>query len=321
MRNSFISAIHALSEQSEKIMMLVADNGAIVFDEYRKDFPERFVNCGIAEANMIGFAAGLAACGMRPFVYTISNFMTMRALEQIRNDICLQQMNVKIVSIGGGFAYGALGPTHHATEDLAIMRVLPGMTVICPASPLEVKAATRAVFELEGPAFLRLGTNGEPEIYSAESDFKIGRGTVLTEGDDVSIIVAGPLAYDVLQAQPLIKKAGISPRIINLSSLKPIDKQMIQKAAAETKAIITIENHSIIGGLGSSVAEVLAEECSDYFRFKRLGIGDAFCMEYGSHEDLKKYWRLDAASIAREVISFMDVSLRSASDAERKTRN
>ncbi len=301
MRNSFIATIEELSIDNPEIMMLVADNGAIVFDSFREKFPERFINCGIAEANMVGFAAGLAACGKKPFIYTISNFMTMRAFEQIRNDICLQDMNVNVVSIGGGFAYSALGPTHHATEDLALMRVLPGLTVVCPSSPLETKSAVRAIMEIDGPCFLRLGTNGEPEIYSKPCEFELGKGVVLSEGNDLTIIVTGPMTLDVLEAKDLLISRGITPRIINLHTLKPIDKEIIIKAAKETGVIITVENHSTIGGLGSAVSEVLAEGCSSKFRLKRMGLDDTFCMNYGTYKDLKEYFGLDGQSIAEQA--------------------
>lgn len=308
MRNAFISTVYQLSEKDKDIVVLVADNGAIVFDRYRADFPGRFLNCGIAEANMIGVAAGMALSGKKPFIYTITNFMSMRAFEQIRNDICLHQANVKVVGIGGGFVYSTLGPTHHAIEDIALMRALPGMTVICPASPLEVKHAVAAIAKLDTPVYLRMGTNGEPEIYKneADADFEVGKGITLREGKDVTIFVTGPLAYDVLQAREILAQNNIEARVINLHTLKPIDKEIIVKAAAETKTLITVENHSIIGGTGSVVAEVLAEESRAPFRLKRLGIKDEFCMQYGSHEELKKYYGLDADSIVKTVMAWME---------------
>ena len=301
MRDAFIATIYELSKKNKDIMVLVADNGALVFDQFRRDFPKQFLNCGIAEANMMGFAAGLAAAGKKPFAYTISNFMTMRAFEQIRNDICLQRMNVKLVGIGGGFIYSTLGPTHHATEDVALMRALPNMVVICPASPLEVRFATQAIHALQGPVYLRLGTNGEPEIYEHAYDFRIGKGVELRSGTDCTIIVTGPLAHDVLIAHERLRKKGINVRVVNLHTIKPIDIALIIKAASETGGIITVENHSIIGGLGSAVAETLLEKCGGNIAFKRLGINDKYCSDYGSYDELKECYGLDWKAIVNSV--------------------
>ncbi len=305
MRNAFIAALYELAEKDKDIMILVADNGAIVFDRFRADFPDQFLNCGIAEANMVGFAAGLALSGKKPFIYTISNFMTMRALEQIRNDICLQNANVKIVGIGGGFAYSTLGPTHHATEDISVMRALPNLTVICPASPMDVSLATKAMSKIDTPVFLRMGTNREPEIYKRQYPFEIGKGVVLKEGRDITIVVSGPLSQDVLEAAGLLKEKGIESKIINIHTIKPIDKDLILSAAKETGALMTVENNTVVGGLGSAVAEVLAEQFSGSLAFKRLGIRDCFCTAYGSHSDLKKQYGLDPASIAQEAAALI----------------
>ncbi len=306
MRNAFISTIHGLSKDDKDLMVLVADNGAIVFDQFRKDFPNQFLNCGIAEANMIGVAAGMAMSGKRPYIYTITNFMTMRAFEQIRCDICLHNADVKVVGIGGGFKYSTLGPTHHAIEDVALMRALPNMTVIWPASPIEVKLAVKAIAKIEGPVYLRMGTNREPEVFEKEYPFEIGKAVQIKEGTDVTIVVAGPLAFDVLKAYEILEKEGINTRIIDMHTVKPIDKEIILKAAKETGAIITVENHSIIGGLGSAVAEVLAEDYNGNVRFKRLGIRDEFCLEYGSDDDLKKHYRLDALSLVDDVKRWLE---------------
>ena len=248
---------------------------------------------------MVGFAAGMALSKRKPFVYTISNFLTMRAFEQIRNDISLQETDVKIVGIGGGFAYSTLGPTHHATEDISLMRTLPNMTVICPSSPIETHLAVNAIYGITGPVYLRLGTNGEPEIYDGAYDFKIGKGVVLRDGSDLSIIVSGPFAYDVLEAYEMLNKKGITPRIINIHTIKPIDRDLILKAAKETRRILTVENHTVVGGLGSAVAEVIAEEHDEVVLFRRLGLKDKYCMAYGKHLELKKLLNLDAESIAK----------------------
>lgn len=301
MRNAYLSVLYDLAKKDKRIFALVADNGAIVYDKYREDFGDRFINCGIAEATMISVASGLAACGKIPFAYTISCFITMRAFEQVRNDVCLQKMNVKLVGIGAGFVYSNLGPTHHATKDIALMRALPGMTVFSPADPLEAKKVTVAAAEIHGPVYLRLATSRTPTIYKEDYDFKVGRGVILREGKDVSIIATGNIIHEVIQAVDELSKDGISVRLINMHTLKPIDEEIILKAAKETGAVLTVEEHTIIGGLGSAVAEVLMENSGVATKFKRLGLKGVFPSGYGSYQDMKEINGLSSKDIIKEA--------------------
>ncbi len=287
MRNAYIKAIYDMAKEDKNILALVADNGAIVFDEFRKDFPEQFINFGISEANMVSAAAGLANCGKIPFAYTIAGFITMRAFEQVRNDVCLQKQNVKLVGVGAGMRYSTLGPTHHATEDIAIMRVLPSMNIIVPASPKEAYAATRYAAEIDAPVYLRLEATKEPEIYGDDYVFQLGKGVLLAAGRDITLFAMGSIVHDVLQVAGKLLENGISARVINMTTIKPIDKEIIEKAALETGRILTVEEHSVIGGLGSAAAEVLLEKrCAD-INFKSIGVQDCFCKGYGSHAYLK----------------------------------
>ncbi|MDP3789598.1 MAG: transketolase C-terminal domain-containing protein [Candidatus Omnitrophota bacterium] len=288
MRNAYLEALHELAGKDKRILALVADNGAVVYDRYRADYPDRFFNCGISEANMVSVAAGLASCGKIPFAYTIACFITMRAFEQVRNDVCLQKMNVKLVGIGAGFVYSNLGPTHQATKDIALMRVLPGMTVFSPADPLETKKVTAAAAEIKGPVYMRLATGGTPEIYKKDYEFIAGRGVMLRDGTDVAIISTGSILYDVLQAADELKLSGISARVINIHTIKPLDRKIILEAANDTRAIMTVEEHSITGGLGSAVAEVIAEDNRVPVRFKRLGLEGVFPDGYGTYQDIKE---------------------------------
>ena len=301
MRNAYLSALYDLARNNKQIMALVADIGAIVFDKYREDFPSQFINFGVAEANMISAAAGLASCGKIPFAYTIAPFITMRTYEQIRNDVCLQKMNVKIVAVGAGFVYSTLGPTHHATEDIALMKVLPGMTVISPADPLEARKATIAAAQIEGPVYLRLGTSKEPDVYQQDYDFTVGRGVKLNDGDDATIIATGSIVQDALQAVMELEEENISVRLINIHTIKPIDKEIILQAARETRAVLTVEEHNIEGGFGSSVADVILEGNGAPIKFKRLGVNDTFCSYYGTHQELKSRYGLAREDIIREV--------------------
>jgi len=306
MRDAYLSALYSLAQMDSRVIAAVGDNGAIVYDKFRRDFPDQFINFGISEANMVSACAGMASCGMIPFVYTIAPFLTMRAYEQVRNDVCLQVQNVKLVGTGAGLVYSSLGPTHHATEDLAVMRVLPNLTIFSPASPREVYQATLAAYQLEGPVYLRLGTNRENEIYGEDYIFAAGQGAVLREGLDISIVVTGSIVGEALQAAVELEKIGINARVINMSSLKPLDESMILQAAQETGAIISLEEHNIIGGLGSAVAELLAENGLTGLVFQRMGLCEHFAQGYGKHQDLKALNGLASADIIRTAQKLMD---------------
>lgn len=303
MRNAYLATLYDLAKNNKQIMSLNADIGAIVFDKFKEDFPGQFVNFGVAESNMISAAAGMASCGKIPFTYTITPFITMRTYEQIRDDVCLQRANVKIVGVGAGLVYSTLGPTHHAIEDIAIMKVLPNMTILSPADALEAKKATIAAAETEGPIYLRLGTSGEPDIYHEDYKFIIGKGVELKEGKDATIISTGSITYDVLEAAKELEKENISTRVINIHTIKPIDKDIILQAASETSAILTVEEHNIEGGLGSSVASVILEGNETPIKFKRLGVKDTFCSFYGTHQELKNHCGIAREDIVREVVS------------------
>lgn len=307
MRNAYLSTLYDLAKGNKKILALVADNGAIVYDKYREDLPEQFINFGISEANMVSVAAGLASCGKIPFAYTIACFITMRAFEQIRNDVCLQRMNVKLVGIGAGFVYSNLGPTHHAIKDIAIIRTLPGITIFSPADPLEARKTTVAAAQIEGPVYLRLSTGGTPAIYEKDYEFKVGQGVTLKEGRDITIIATGSIVYETLMAIDELEKSGISTRLINIHTIEPIDKEIILKAAGETRAIMTVEEHTVLGGLGSSVAEILLENGKGVsVKFKRLGLSGMFAEGYGTYEEMKEINGLSRTHIVNAVKNLIE---------------
>ncbi len=287
MRTAYLDALYDLAGKDSRVYALISDNGAIVYDRFRKDFEKQYLNLGISEENMLGIAAGMANCGKIPFAYTIGAFLAYRALEFIRNDICLQNMNVKIVGTGAGMRYSALGPTHHSTEDMGCLRSLPNLTILSPASPVEVAKATRAAYEYNGPVYMRLGTNREQEIYEKDYSFEIGKGVTLYSGADVTVIGTGNILSEVIKAREKMGEKGISVRVINIHTLKPIDREIIMKAISETKGIVTVEDHNIIGGLGSAVAEVIAESRTG-IPFARIGLRDHFAVEYGSYDDMKR---------------------------------
>ena len=304
MRDAFNAELHRIAANDPEVLLLTADIGFKVFDQFRADYPGRFINMGVAEANLMTVAAGLAMSGKRPFVYTIIPFLTMRAFEQIRVDACIQNQPIKIIGVGGGLAYGILGPTHHSIEDVAILRALPNMTVLVPCDPIETGLAIRAAYEHPGPVYVRLGKNGEPNLHKQKYDFKIGQAVVMREGADATLIVAGPIAHLGLKAAETLSKQGIQMQVVNMHSIKPIDTEAILRAARETKAILTLEEHNIIGGLGSAVAEVLAEEAAGV-AFKRLGIRDTFSYGVGSQEFHFKQRGLTVGAVQEAVLNLL----------------
>lgn len=281
MRDAFAVELHAIAGSDPRVLAVVGDTGFGVFDRFIEDYPDRFINMGVAEGNMIGAAAGLSIGGKIPIVYAIVPFLTMRAFEQIRNDICIQNLPVKIVGVGGGLAYGQMGPTHHSIVDMAILRALPNMTVLSPCDPMESKKAFRAAYEHDGPVYVRLGRNGEPPLHTEDYHFEIGKAVQMRPGADATIISTGAVTGIALNTADALAGNGINVRVLNVHTLKPIDTESIVAAAQETRAMVTIEEHNVIGGLGSAVSEVIAEH-GTALPFKRIGIPDTFSYGVGS---------------------------------------
>lgn len=305
MRTAFIKTLEKLAAIDNRIFLIVGDLGFGVTNSFSDNLPKQFLNSGIAEQNMTGIAAGMAMTGKTVVTYSIANFPTIRPYEQIRNDVCYHNANVKIVAVGGGFCYGALGPTHFATEDLAVMRVLPNITVLAPGDPWEASAATEAMINHNGPVYLRLGRAGEPFVHKGEVDFKIGKAIKIKEGRDVTIFAIGGMVYNSLKASEILEKKGISVRLISMGSLKPLDEECIINAAKNTKAIITVEEHSIIGGLGSAVAEVLCESGLNV-PFKRLGIPSEFPERVGDQEWFIAKYKLTDEGIVNSILGLLN---------------
>lgn len=306
MRSAFFKALIDLASEDDRIVLIVGDLGFGAVEPFATRFPDRFVNAGVAEQNMTGVAAGMALSGKVVFTYSIGNFPTLRCLEQLRNDVCYQRANVKIVSVGAGLAYGPLGTSHHATEDIGIMRALPGMTIVSPADPMETKMATRAVAATAGPAYLRLGRAGEPALHEQTICFQLGKAIQLTAGEDVTLIATGAIVSTALQAVQTLARHGVSARLLSMHTVKPIDEEAILCAARETRGIVTVEEHSIIGGLGSAVAELLAERSTRAIPFKRLALPPEFVSVVGSQMYLREHCLLSADSIVSAVTRMCD---------------
>lgn len=306
MRTAFFHALQKLAAQDDRITLVVGDLGYGVVEPFVQKFPDRFLNVGVAEQNMTGIAAGLALMGRVVFTYSIANFSTLRCLEQIRNDVCYHKANVKIVSVGGGFAYGSLGMTHHATEDLAIMRALPEMTVVAPGDPVETEAAVSAIVAQSGPCYLRLGRAGEPVIHERDIEFQLGRAIQLRDGRDLTLIATGGMLQTAVQVADALDARGCESRVLSMHTLKPFDADAVRNAARETRALLTLEEHSIIGGLGSCVAEVLVESPEIRVPFKQVGLPSRFATLVGSQEYLREQNGLAVESILETVDTLLE---------------
>lgn len=288
MRTAFIETLCEIADRDDRVWLLTGDLGYSVLEPFAARFPDRYVNVGVAEQNMIGVAAGLAHSGKMPFVYSIANFPTLRCFEQIRNDVCYHQGNVKIVAVGGGFAYGPQGYTHHGIEDLGVMRLLPNMTVVAPGDPLETRCATLAVAAHGGPCYLRLGKAQEPIVHESTPPFELGKALVVRQGHDVTLISTGGMLQECLEVALRLEVHGIDTRVLSMHTVKPLDRRAVLRAARETRCIVTVEEHRITGGLGSAVAEVLAEERLRLPCFHRHGVPDEVYHEIGSQAHLRR---------------------------------
>lgn len=303
-RDSYGNALASLGREHENLVVLDADLAAATKTGiFKKEFPERHIDCGIAEANMIGIAAGLASTGKVPFCSSFAMFAAGRTFEQIRNSVGYPHLNVKIGATHAGISVGEDGATHQCNEDIALMRTIPGMTIINPSDDIEAKAAVRAAYEMEGPVYLRFGRLAVPVINDREDyKFEIGKGVVLKEGTDLTLIATGLEVAESLAAAEKLEAEGISVEVINMHTIKPLDVDLVVRSAAKTGKVVTVEEHSIIGGLGSAVAEVIAEK--QPAKLLRIGVEDRFGESGPALKLLEKY-ELDAAGIYKKVKAFL----------------
>ena len=303
-RESYGNALAELGKINDKVVVLDADlAGATKTGVFKKAFPERFFDCGIAEGNMAGIAAGLAATGMVPFMSSFAMFAAGRAFEQVRNSIGYPHLNVKIGATHAGISVGEDGATHQCNEDIALMRTLPGMVVISPSDDVEARAAVMAAAEYEGPVYLRFGRLAVPVINDTpDYKFEIGKGIVLKEGTDVTLVATGLTVSNTLEAAEMLAKDGINAKVINIHTIKPIDEELIVAAARETGKVVTIEEHSVIGGLGGAVCEVLSEKCP--VPVKRIGVQDEYGQS-GPAAELLHHYKLDAEGIYGQIKEYL----------------
>ena len=304
-RESYGNALKELGKQHENLVVLDADlAGATKTSIFQKAFPDRHIDCGIAESNMTGIAAGLATTGMVPFMSTFAMFAAGRAFEQIRNAVGYPHLNVKIGATHAGISVGEDGATHQCNEDIALMRTIPGMTILNPSDDIEAKAAVKAAYEMNGPVYLRFGRLAAPILNDNPNyEFKIGKGITLKEGKDVTLIATGLEVGYTLEAAYQLEKEGIHAKVINIHTIKPLDTELIVNGAKKTGKVVTIEEHSIIGGLGGAVCEALSEQYP--VPVKRIGIRDEFGQS-GTAIGLLEHYKLDAEGIAEQVREYLN---------------
>lgn len=301
MRDTFVRTLIALAKENPNIELITGDLGFGVLKPFWERLPDQFINAGIAEQNMTSAAAGMALEGKTVFTYSIGNFPTLRCLEQIRNDCAYHGANVKIVCVGGGFVYGSLGMSHHATEDIAVMRALPGVAVLCPGDLVEAEEATKAIAKYPGTCYLRLGRGGEKRIHDHIDNFEIGKAIKIHDGEKIAIFSTGAIFEEVADAEAILAEHDIYPAVYTFPTVKPIDRAVIARCAVDFDMIVTVEEHNIVGGFGSAVAEVLAE-LPERARLLRIGIHDTYSSIVGSQKYLRSQFGLDSGGIATQVL-------------------
>ena len=306
MRDTFVRTLVQCAKEDKNIELITGDLGFGVLKPFWEQCPDQFTNAGIAEQNMTGVAAGMALTGKNVFTYSIGNFPTLRCIEQIRNDCAYHNANVKVVCIGGGFVYGSLGMSHQATEDLAVLRAMPDVIVLAPADLVEAEECTKALAKYQGTAYLRLGRGGEKRIHDKIENFQIGKAIKVCDGERVAIFSTGAIFEEVTLAQTMLQENGINPMIYTFPTVKPIDKEAIEAVARKVDLIVTCEEHNIIGGFGSAVAEVMAEMKDRKATLLRVGLNDEYSVRVGNQKYLREQYGIHAKSIAAKTLKALE---------------
>ena len=302
MRNTAIQEIERLAEQDMRICLITGDLGYGVLESFAKKFPERYFNMGISEQSMTAAAAGMALCGSIVFTYSIGNFNTLRCIEQIRNDICYHNANVKIISVGSGFSYGQLGMSHHATEDVAMLRALPNMRVFVPADPEEALLAVNYAAKIETPCYIRLAKKGEPICYTKGPNISIDKLQEVFSGKDIALLLCGPVLKEGIAAAKQLSTAGISAAVYSAPCIKPLDQEKVHQLAKDYPLLVTVEEHQVTGGLGGAVAEIVGELQKPCARVYRMGLQDTYTDIVGTHDYLCEHYGLSSSKITEKVL-------------------
>jgi len=306
MRNAFADEITRIAQSDASVVLLSGDIGNRLFDKYKESCPDRFVNCGVAEANMVSMGSGMAMTGMKPVAYTIASFLIYRAFEQIRVDLCYHDAAVLLVGVGGGLSYASNGSTHHALEDISLMRTLPNMQVVCAGDPHEVRAATRAYFKNPQPTYLRIGKKGEFAVHKeVPADFEIGKSICLKKGDSVAILATGNLLPLCSVVSNKLDKEGYSTSLYSFHTVKPVDENALQHIFSAHEYVVTVEEHGRQGGFGSTVAEWLSRQTEPLARLHSIGTPDDFLLYTGNQESARQALELDEPGLFRQINKFI----------------
>ncbi len=305
MRNAFAEALLDLAALDSRIVLLSGDIGNRLFDPFKKQFPKRFYNCGVAEANMASMAAGLAMCGLRPITYTITPFNTTRCLEQIRNDICYHNVPVLIVGTGSGLSYASLGCTHHSCEDISFLRSLPNMTVLCPGDAMELKALLKETLTSTGPLYMRIGKTGEPLVHNTLPALKIGKSFLMQEGKEIAFLTTGNMLPIAMETAKHLVNEGIFPKILSFPTVKPLDTETLHSLTESFPLWVSFEEHSLIGGFSAGLAEWMVDQHIQNVRLLRNGTPDRFPHPIGSQSYLRAEYGLIPSALAQRIISFI----------------
>jgi transketolase len=305
MRNSFVNRLYELAKEDKDIILLTADLGYGVLSNFYDNLKKQFINVGIAEQNMASIAASLGLDGKKPYIYSIGNFTSLRCLEQIRNDILYHNSNVKIISVGSGFGYGQLGMSHHATEDMAIMRALPNIIIFTPSDKIEAEQIADLTLTTNTPAYIRLSKGNEPVIHNKKIKVKIGKAIEVMKGQDVVIFVAGSASTEAYEACKELNKKSVSTGLYSFPTIKPIDKKLIKKVFNTSKVVLTVEDNNMIGGLYSAVSEVVATE-NHKALFKGIGLNDEYTSIVGSQNYLRKVYKINKDEIVKQALKLLN---------------
>ena len=302
MQRAYVTALYDLIKNDKNVISCLSDSGTDYDELIAREFPEQVVNFGISENNQVAAAAGMAAAGKIPFVYTTSAFIAYRSYEFLRDDICLQNRNVKLVGMGTGVSWSTLGASHHTTEDISLLCSLPNLTVVTPATPLELQQSVKAAYEIKGPVYIRMGMSGEKEIFDSDYRFELGRNVTAREGSDITVFTTGSIISEVIEAAEMLNENGVSAKVINVHTLKPLDKDGIVSECRKQKNIVTVEEHNTLGGLASLISDAVCESSSD-INLLKIGLNDAFAQGFGTRSEVLKSNRLDAESIYKTILS------------------
>lgn len=304
MQRTYVMSLYNLIKKDKNVISCLSDSGTDYDELIAREFPKQIINFGISENNKVAAASGLATFGKIPFVYTTNAFLAYRSYEFIRDDVCLQNKNVKLVGMGCGISWSTLGPTHHTTEDLSALKAIPNLTILSPASPKELEKCMEYAYLNFGPIYIRIGMGNEKEIYENDCPFEIGKTITVTEGDNATIFTTGSIISEVLKARETLLKDNIKVKIVNVPTIKPFPNDDILNECINQNTIISVEEHNITGGLGSSIADIIATNNLNC-KLSKIGLNDCFAVGYGTYDEIKKMNELDSISICNKIVEIL----------------